>query len=181
MNASPTAASVHVGTPPPDFNGWTTTKVYVHGFANLSAVRNVPVASPEFIALGNPWRLMLYPGGVVREGWVAIYLRNWSNESIDVNVGFSINDGNGKQVVYEQSPGPRNFAPMGDADGYDYWGWFNFATRLSLLSSLINGALVIGVHMKLQQPAKLSPPQFIPENPFNENMLQMLNDEDLSI
>ena len=25
---------------------------------------------------------------------------------------------------------------------------------------------------------ELSPPQFIPENPFNENMLQMLNDED---
>jgi hypothetical protein len=32
--------------------------------------------------------------------------------------------------------------------------------------------------MKLQQPAKLSPPQFVPENPFNNNMLQLLNDED---
>ena len=67
-----------------------------------------------------------------------------------------------------------------------------------MLNALVDGTLVVEVHMKLQQPAKLSPPQFIPENPhmklhqpaeatlphfipenpFCNNMLQMLNDED---
>ena len=44
--------SVHVGAPPPDFNEWSSTKVYYHGFANLSTRRNVYFASPEFMALG---------------------------------------------------------------------------------------------------------------------------------
>ena len=60
MNAPTT--SVHIGTPPNGYQEWTSTKVHVHGFADLSAMRGTPV-SPEFMALGNPWRLRLYPGG----------------------------------------------------------------------------------------------------------------------
>ena len=99
MNA-PTLASVHLGTPPQGYQEWATTKVHVHGFADLSAERDVPVYTPEFMALGNPWHLALYPGGryVSEVGWVAIYLTNRSNESIGMNVGFSIKDGNGKQL-----------------------------------------------------------------------------------
>ena len=52
MNA-PTA-SVHVGTPPTGYQEWATTKVHVNGFADLSTVLDVPVYSPEFIALGDP-------------------------------------------------------------------------------------------------------------------------------
>ena len=106
--------SVHVGTPPPDFNGWTTTKIYFHGFADLSAVRNVPVDSSEFMALGNPWCLKLFPGGRNRSemGWVAISLFNCSNKSIHMNVGFSIKDGNGKQIASMQTSVTPTFGPV---------------------------------------------------------------------
>ena len=60
--SAPPPASVHLGTPPNGYQEWTSTKVHVHGFADLSAMRGTPV-SPEFMALGNPWRLRLYPGG----------------------------------------------------------------------------------------------------------------------
>ena len=57
------------------------------------------------MALGNPWRLMLYPGGQIRSeaGWVAIALQNRSNKEITVHHGISVNDGNGKQIVSMQS------------------------------------------------------------------------------
>ena len=64
MNAPRRVESVHLGTPPTGYQEWTTTKVHVNGFADLSAERDVPVASPEFMALGNPWYLKLYPGGI---------------------------------------------------------------------------------------------------------------------
>jgi hypothetical protein len=42
---------------------------------------------------------------------------------------------------------------------------------------LVNGALVIQVHMKLATPTKPVPPPFIPENPFAKNIQRMIIDE----
>jgi len=165
----------HVGTSPPGYQGWVTHTVHWHGFPSLSTVRGEFVDSPEFMLLGNQWYLGMYPGGDggAAERMVSLGLWNKSNKAIEIDYGFSVNDGNGKQVVYKQSPGPRNFAPMGDADGYDYWGFMHFAERTTLLSSLINGALVIGVHM-LAKPTKSVPPPFIPENPSSCKTIQGL-------
>ena len=174
MNA-PTA-SVHVGTPPTGYQEWTTTKVHIHGFADLSAERDVPVASPEFMALGNPWYLKLYPGGHdnSRAGWVAIALHNRSSKEIAMEFGFSVNDGNGKQVVQKQSSTPFTFDPS------QSWGkgWSNVVERSKLLNALVNGTLVVEVHMKSPMPIKATLPHFIPENPFCTNILQMFNDEE---
>jgi hypothetical protein len=62
------------------------------------------------MALGNPWSLRLYPGGVVSSemGRVAMYLVNQSNKSIDMNFGFSIKDGDDNQIVS---------MPFGPVDG----------------------------------------------------------------
>ena len=46
----------------------------------------------------------------------------------------------------------------------DYWG-FDYAERTTLLSSLVDGTLVIEVRMRLAKPTKSDPPPFIPENP----------------
>ena len=172
--------SVHVGTPPPDFNGWTTTKIYFHGFADLSAVRNVPVYTPEFMALGNPWCLKLYPGGRYdsKAGWVGMYLCNPSNESIDMNFGFSIKDGNGKQIVSIQTSTPFTFDPRGSQSSGK--GWPDFAKRSTIIDALVNGTLVVEVHMNPHEPIKATLPQFVPENPFCNNMLQLFNDEESS-
>ena len=180
MNSSPTAASVHVGTPPPDFKEWSSTKVYIRGFANLSTERGARVASPDFMALGNPWCLWLRPGGRMhsRAGWVAIYLHNRSNKSIDMNFGFSINDGNGKQIVSIQTSTPFTFDPRGSQSSGK--GWPDFAKRSKLLNALVDGTLVVEVHMKPIEPIIAMLPHFIPENPFCNNMLQLFNDEESS-
>jgi hypothetical protein len=65
------------------------------------------------MALGNPCRLKLYPGGDVSSdtGWVAMYLVNHSNKSIDMKFGISVNDGNDKQIVSMQTS--YTFGPVG--------------------------------------------------------------------
>ena len=176
MNASPTTASVHVGAPPPNFKEWSSTKVYFHGFPALSSVRGARVDSPEFMALGNPWRLKLFPGGdaISREGWVAMYLFNRSNKSIDMNFGFCIKDGNDKQIVSMQTS--YTFGPV---DGrLCSRGSPDVAERSKLLNALVDGTLVVEVHMKPHEPIKAALPHFIPENPCSTNILQMFNDEE---
>jgi hypothetical protein len=166
-----------MGTPPPDYHQeWAKHTVHVHSFANLSTARGEFVDSPEFMLLGNEWRLAIYPGGKdeAAEGMVTVSLCNRSSKSIDIDFGFSVNDGNGRQVAYQQSPDPVNFAPLGVVNSA--WG-FNVAERTTLLSLLINGTLVIEIRMKLATPTKVVPPPFIPENPFVKNIQRMITDE----
>jgi speckle-type POZ protein len=145
------------GTPPPGYDGeWATHTIHFHGLASLSAEEGEAVASPEFMLLGNQWLLRIYPGGQANaeEGMASFGLWNMSNKAIDIYFGFSVNDGNGKQVSYEQFPA-CSFAPVGVVD----------LLHTILLSSLVNGALIIEVRMKLATPTKSVPPPFIPENP----------------
>jgi hypothetical protein len=66
------------------------------------------------------------------------------------------------------------FDPLGAAQR----GWYDFSERSTLLDSLVDGTLVVEVHMKSLTTSKTTLPQFIPENPFCTNMLQIFNDED---
>jgi hypothetical protein len=179
INMNPTAITAssitHVGTPMPGFHEeWLTHKVYFHKFARLSATRDVFVKSPKFTLLGNQWRLEIFPGGRddSPEGMVSLDLSNMSNKAIEIDFGFSVNDGNGKQVVYKRSYGPSNFAPVGFVNSGD--GWNSFAKRFKLLNSLINGTLVIEVCMRPLVPEKSSPSPFIPENPSACKIIQGL-------
>ena len=151
--------------------------IHCHGFASLSLEQDESVDSPEFMLLGNPWRLQLFPGGDegAAERMTSIYLWNNSDKAIDFDFGFSVNDENGKQVAYKQSRTPGHFGPMFTVDGAR--GFTNFATRLTLLSSLVNGTLIIEVHVRLATPTKSVPPIFIPENPFAKNIQRMIIDE----
>jgi hypothetical protein len=67
----------------------------------------------------------IYPCGEedAAEGMVSVYLANRSNKAIEIDYGFSISDGSGKQVAYEQFDGPHHFASVGDADGNNLWGF----------------------------------------------------------
>ena len=139
----------HMGTPPPGYNQeWVTHTVHWHGFPSLSLEQGESVDSPKFMLLGNQWFLAMFPGGDVgaAEGMVSLSLWNMSDKAIDIDYGFSVNDENGKQVAYERTATPRNFAPMFTVDGA--WG-LDFVKRSKLMNSLVNGTLVIGVHMRL--------------------------------
>ena len=178
------AAAIHVGTPSPEFTKWTssektTKRICFHGFASLSTVRGEYIDSPEFDGLGNQWRLKLYPGGCedAAEGMVSLYLANMSNKAFEIYFGFSVNDGNGNLVAYKRTKTPRNFGPMGGT-ATSARGYTDYEKRSKLFNSLVDGALVIQVHMKV-----VSPPPFIPENPSECKIIQglFLNDESADI
>jgi hypothetical protein len=79
-----------------------------------------------------------------------------SNKAIEIDFGFSVNDGDGKQVAYQRTPSPRTFSTnMEDDDGLNSWGFHNFALRSDRMSPLVNGTLVFEVHMKLAMPTNL--------------------------
>jgi hypothetical protein len=120
----------------------------------------------------------MYPGGGdddAAEGMMSIDLHNRSNKAIEIDFDFSINDGNGKQVAHKRSATPGHFGPVGTDTCAR--GFTDFATRLTLLSSLVNGTLIIEVHVRLATPTKSVPPIFIPENPFAKNIQRMIIDE----
>jgi len=89
-----TSRRVHVGTPPDNFKGWTTTEVCFHRFADLTTTRGEGVTSPEFSCFGHRWVLDLYPGGKATspEGYVAVALGNESNTSIKIQYDYSVRD-----------------------------------------------------------------------------------------
>ena len=108
-----------------------------------------------------------------KTGWVSIDdLVNLSNKEITVQFGFSIRNSKDEQVVTRQTSNYSTFGPMNTCF------WTNFAKRSKLLDSLVDGTLVFEVHMKPFEPIKAALTQFIPENPFCNNMLQMFNDKE---
>jgi hypothetical protein len=128
--------------------------------------------------LGDEWSLAVYPGGdeTAEEGLVSLDLYNMSDKAIEVDVCFGVIDGNGKQVAYKR--GPFIFDPEEGDDSV--WGFADFAKRSDLLSSLINGALVIEVRMKLATPTNSVPLPFIPENPVAKIIQDSFMDENYS-
>ena len=58
-------------------------------------------------------------------------------------------------MAYKRSDGPDHTEHFGGVRSFK--GWRNFAKRTTLLSSLVNGALVIEVRMKLATPTKSVP------------------------
>ena len=151
---------VDVGIPPDNFNGWTTTGVRIHGFANIIPAagqneKDVRVDSAEFSCFGHQWILRLYPYGSYDdamdpdEGYASIRLVHQSDSPISIYCGFSVRNARGKEVEFFE-PDIEDF---GDEDlesfGYSI-GYSNFAERSALMGSLINGTLVIEVRMRLE-------------------------------
>jgi hypothetical protein len=146
-----------------------TTKVHFDGFAGLPAQRDEEVLSEEFTCLGNSWYLQIYPGGdaYAEEGMVSVYLYNMSHKRITIECGISVED------CVEVEMASAIFDLMDD-DGA--WGDTNFAMRSKVIDSLVDGALVIEVHMKLVDRTK----PFIPENPSCKIIQGMFMDEEFA-
>jgi len=173
---------VDVGTPPENFEEWTTINICFHGFADLSTTRGNGnyVVSPKFSCFGHQWVLCIYPGGRAEsdEGYVAVDLANMSSTSIRVRYGYSVRNEEGREVVYDRTSNTE-FAPRGT----NYQGrnntWFvkNFAKRSKLMNALVDGSLVIEVRMKDMSTGK-SITQFVPTNPINKNMLELFMNQE---
>ena len=172
-----TNRGVHVGTEPKEFEDWTSTKVYFHGFANLSTTRDEFIRSPAFSCFGHQWVLDIYPGGEEdsAEGYVTAWLVNKSNTSIKIQYGLSVRNADGKEVVHEKSY-TEELAAV-DGEGGNSCGTGDFVKRSKLMKSLVNGSLVIEVRMKCTTNDN-NTTQFIPSNPIHKNVLQKFNDEE---
>jgi len=170
--------ALDVGTPPEGYKEWTHALVRFHGFANLPITRDEYVESPEFSCFGHQWVLKLYPGGRDNsdEGYVAIGIVNRSNTSIKIQYCYSVRDADGKEVMYgTQAQAIKEFGACGSEDNNARCK-SNFALRLELLESLVDGALVIEVRMKSTTTTGKSITQFIPTNPFNKNVDKLFMD-----
>ena len=166
---------VDVGTPPSNFEDWTTAEVRFHGFADLSTA----TISPVFSCFGHNWLVEIYPGGEEDsvDGYVAVRLCNMSNSSIKIQWCISVRDADGKEVVH-LGPDTRELGACDPHHSHqNSRGYRNFATRSELLDALIEGTLIIEVRMKLVETSKYSS-QFIPENPINDIILNQFNDEE---
>ena len=165
---------VDVGTPSSNFDGWTTTEVRFHGFADLSTETGEYTESSTFSSCGHEWHLALCP---YDDGYVSVDL--WSNSRRGVSVmaqyGFSVRDAAGKEVIHHE-PETNEFVNSHDNFG-DNWPHPEFATRSEIMDSLVNGSLVIEVRMRLVGSSKLSS-QFIPTNPLCNNILKRFNDKE---
>ena len=94
---------------------------------------------------------------------------------------FIVKDPNGREDLSKGDDGKlRKFLPasspliggIGPVKGYD-----NFALRSTLLNYLVNGTLIVEVHMRRSLPGRQSAP-FVPENPFIQNALTDFGNEE---
>jgi len=169
---------IDVGTPPDDISdGWATTLVRFHEFANLPSTRGDDYTeSPRFSCCGRQWCLQICPGGDEdsTEGYVAVLLVNKSDVSIKIQFNYCVRDRSGKEVVTIKSE-IEEFDACGSEE--NAWGNFDFAKRSKLMTLLVNGSLVIEIRMKSPTTDK-SITQFIPANPFNKNVSELFMNEE---
>jgi hypothetical protein len=157
---------IHVGVPSSKFTNRSTreraTKIFcIHNFARLWKKRGASAHLPQFEGLGNQWCLSLGET-LIPKGIVSIYLKNMSNKAIKIEYSVSIIDGDGKQVTYKRTETPHSHC-------FGSVGWSDYAKSSTLMNSLVNGALIIKVNMKL-----VSPSTFILPNPSACEVIQGL-------
>ena len=93
---------------------------------------------------------------------MCVSLSNMTKKNIFNEVGFIVNNSKVKKMT------PKIFG-----NGTPAWGLADFELRSKIIDSLVDGALVIEVHMKRLDPTEPTPP-FIPDNPATCKIVQGL-------
>ena len=160
---------VHVGAPPdlPDPpSGWVSTNVHFHDFKSISSAS--AATSPRFECLGHQWTIALivtcdyYP-------MARIYLKNMSNESIDVQFNLVVkNPTLTKRVVMYSASEFSKFGPLAGNKKY-----IDFARCTLLENYLVDGTLTVEVQMRTTKKITLGPN--IPELSFKDCILKSFN------
>ena len=173
---------IHAGAPPGRLSDWVIAPVHFNGFVGLTTTKGEHVRSPEFSCFDHQWAVGLYPGGDSNspDGYVALYLENWTEEAIGVKFKFIVKHPDGEGEISMSTDKVINFAPSGsvvDGDISPAQGYRKFALRLTMLNYLIDGTLIVEVHMRTNEPGQQSAP-FKPGNPTLQNMLKDFRNED---
>ncbi|KAL7529505.1 hypothetical protein ACHAXR_003004, partial [Thalassiosira sp. AJA248-18] len=172
--------AVDVGTPSNGFQEWEIIPVRFHGFEGLDSSRGTVVGSPEFMCCGHQWRLGIYPVGYTTsdDGMVGVYLRHKSEETIEVEYGFTVKKSDGRDIAVCDGRILKNQFGRGSSGRGISWGHPDFAKRSDILSNLVAGALVIEVRMRRTDSTTPATAPFIAENPCGENILKLFMDEE---
>ena len=174
---------VEVGATPERLSDWVIAPVRFNGFAGLTTTTDEPVRSPNFSCFGHQWAVFIYPWGRISQssdGHVAVYLKNGTAEAIDVEFKFIIKHSDVRLNISRASGKLEKFLPSGSSiiNGVGpIKGYPNFALRSKLLNYLVNGKLMVEVHMRTNKPGQQSAP-FVPENPFLQNALADFGNEE---
>lgn len=166
--------SLHIGMPPPKFDGEETKTIYVHNFLDLSAARSYAnfVESPSFYCFGHEWKVEVFPGGRERffaPGWVGAILRNCSSRNISIDWVAAIKkDDSGWE---ERTPKMQEFGPC-EGRGCHVIRRSKLLERSSRY--LQNGSLAIRIGMRIS--SKYS--NRVPPQSLNRNNMKIFLDEE---
>jgi hypothetical protein len=165
-----TVAAIHVGTPSPDFQEWTSTKVYFHGFADLRKGGGY-VDSPTFSCLGHEWRIQIHPFSKHHRRCSSIHLMCLGALNTAIDYSIIIKDWNDNQYL-DASPG--NILTIGNR----FKPKVVDVPRHYTLSMLVNGALLVEVRMKFARRFNLPIiPKTNPDTPL-KLMTDIFNDKE---
>ncbi|EJK59711.1 hypothetical protein THAOC_20036 [Thalassiosira oceanica] len=172
---------VQIGAPPGRLSDWTITPLHFNGFAGLPTTKGVGVKSPKFSCFGHQWFVKLYPGGRndSNDGRVAMKLENRTEASIEVEYKYMIKHPNGEGDISRASGKLMKFSPTGTHRAGEVGPARlsdNFSLRSTLLNYLVDGTLIIEVHMRTNKPGQRTA-TFVPGNPAFQNMLKDFENE----
>ena len=175
--------TVQVGAPPGRLSDWVIAPVQFNGFEGLTTVKEEFIAAPKFSCFGHQWQLVIFPGGDddSSAGYVALRLQNCTEEAIGVDYKFIIKHPNGEEDISEGCDGkirkfsPTRSTPVGDVGPAK--GYSDFELRSMLLNYLVDGALIVEVHIRTNKHGQQSAP-FVPENPSVQNTLKEFGNEE---
>ena len=155
--------------------GQKLAKVHFHGFSDLDSTKGTGIDSNPFDCFNHKWSVKLCPGGAftAEDGMVSVFLKHLSKNEVTVYFNMMIRDSEGNIIKETTSTSSKTFVT--ETRGL---GWSDFIERSVLLKpvNLSNGTLTIEVQMKLDESK--SQLNFVPKNPFANNMLKLLLDED---
>ena len=168
---------VQVGAQAGRLSDWKIKPVHFNGFAGLPTMRGVAVRSPEFSCFGHRWGVAMYPGGDIYsllDGFVDLRLFKTSEEAIDVEFRTAVKNPNGGGDILYGSNTMTHF--------YSSYGSYglcppNYVARSTLMNYLVDGTLIVEVHMRTNKPVQQSAP-FVPENQFLRNAIMGFGDEE---
>ena len=150
-----------------------TTAIRFDDFAGLPAKCGVDYESARFCSLGHEWYLDVYPGGVDEEsserGMISVYLNPSSYEAIEIKCALQV-DGLACMELESGISQPGGVFVAGQ----DF-------ERSIIMKNLVNGALLINVHIAPVDPSTTESIQVLPENP-SRNIVQekMFMDEEFA-
>ena len=178
---------LQVGAPPGRLSSWMIRTAHFNEFERRTAIGEA-VSSPKFSCFGRQWEVEMIPGELYNarannafysyDRYISLAIHNRSEtaeEAIEVEHKYIIKHPNGGPDISEGSEKLSKFSSTStrDCDVGPSQADTYFAVRSELMKYLIDGTLIVEVHMRANESA-----QFVPGNPILQYLLKDFNNDD---